>query len=200
MCDAVRPFLPRPRQTRPASRPRCLTMARRCLAHNFQAVWYGAAIRALCWPATPPEVKFAAASLPEEARFEPLVPPRRPVSSCCRSRSRRLFGWRECNRQIRSRKFASRGDRWFKSGFLQRPSVANPAGNPASGPLAFRDHVWGARPRMQPKKLQTVRPVDPPPGRQWKLLKINVSESMLSPSLPISLHAGRSPSADGPVR
>ena len=35
---------------------------------------------------------------------------------------------------------------------------------------------------------------------KWKLLKINVSESMLSPSLPISLHARRSPSADGPVR
>ena len=30
------------------------------LAHNFQAVWYGAAIMALCWPATPSEVKFAA--------------------------------------------------------------------------------------------------------------------------------------------
>src|ERR1700719_2640749 len=35
---------------------------------------------------------------------------------------------------IRSRKLASRGDRWFKSGFLQRRSVANRVGNPASGP------------------------------------------------------------------
>jgi hypothetical protein len=70
------PFLPQPRQTRPAalSRPRCLTMARRSLAHNFQAVWYGAAIMALCWPATPSEVKFAADSLLEEAGFEPSVP------------------------------------------------------------------------------------------------------------------------------
>jgi hypothetical protein len=25
-------------------------MARRSLAHNFQAVWYRAAIMALCWP------------------------------------------------------------------------------------------------------------------------------------------------------
>jgi hypothetical protein len=41
-------------------------MARRSLAHNFQAVWYGAAIMALCWPATPSEVKFAADSLLEE--------------------------------------------------------------------------------------------------------------------------------------
>jgi hypothetical protein len=47
---------------------------------------------------------------------------------------------------------------------------------------------------MQPEKLQAVRPVDPLPCRQWKLLKINVSESMLSPSLPMSLHARRSPS------
>ena len=37
-------------------------MARRSLAHNFQAVWYRAAIMALCWPATPSEVKFAADS------------------------------------------------------------------------------------------------------------------------------------------
>jgi hypothetical protein len=133
----------------------------------------------------------------EEAGFEPLVPRRRPVSSCCRSRSRRLFGWRECNRQIRSRKLASRGDRWFKSGFLQRRSVANPVGNPASGPSFSAITCGGARPRMQPKKLQAVRSVDPLPGRQWKLLKINVSESMLSPSLPISLHARRSPSAAG---
>jgi hypothetical protein len=135
-----------------------------------------------------------------EAGFEPLVPRRRPVSSCCRSRSRRLFGWRECNRQIRSRKLASRGDRWFKSGFLQRRSVANPVGNPASGPSFSAITCGGARPRMQPKKLQAVRSVDPLPGRQWRLLKINVSESMLSPSLPISLHARRSPSADRPVR
>jgi|SRR5580700_5655864 hypothetical protein len=70
------PFLPQPRQTRPAalSRPRCLTMARRSLAHNFQAVWYGAAIMALCWPATPSEVKFAADSLLEGDGFEPSVP------------------------------------------------------------------------------------------------------------------------------
>ena len=34
-------------------------MARRSLAHNFQAVWYRAAIMALCWPAAPSEVKFA---------------------------------------------------------------------------------------------------------------------------------------------
>jgi hypothetical protein len=33
---------------------------------------------------------------------------------------------------------------------------------------------------------------------KWKLLKINVSESMLSSSLPISLHARRSPSS-GPA-
>jgi hypothetical protein len=42
---------------------------------------------------------------------------------------------------IRSRKLASRGDRWFKSGFLQRRSVANPVGNPASGPSLLRDHL-----------------------------------------------------------
>jgi hypothetical protein len=57
-----------------------------------------------------------------------------------------------------------------------------------------RGRTCGARPRMQPEKLQAVRPVDPLPCRQWKLLKINVSESMLSPSLPMSLHARRSPS------
>ena len=39
-----------------------------------QVVWYGAAIMALCWPATPSEVKFAADSLLEEAGFEPSVP------------------------------------------------------------------------------------------------------------------------------
>jgi hypothetical protein len=49
-------------------------MARRSLAHNFQAVWYGAAIMALCWPATPSEVKFAADSLLEGDGFEPSVP------------------------------------------------------------------------------------------------------------------------------
>src|SRR6266480_7721868 len=42
-----------------------------------------------------------------------------------------------------------------------------------------------------------VRPVDPLPCRQWKLQNINISESMLSPSLPISLHASTSPSAAG---
>ena len=98
---------------------------------------------------------------------------------------------------IRSRKLALRGDRSFKSGFRQRRSVANLAGNPASGPSLLRDYVWRGRPRMQPEKLQAVRPVDPLLCRQWKLLKINVSESMLSPSLPISLHARRSPSAGG---
>jgi hypothetical protein len=77
---AVRPFLSRPRQTRP-SRPRCLTMARRSLAHNFQAVWYGAAIMALCWPAMPSEVKFAADSLLEGTGFEPSVPPSRRAFS-----------------------------------------------------------------------------------------------------------------------
>jgi hypothetical protein len=49
-------------------------LARRSLAHNFQAVWYGAAIMALCWPAMPSEVKFAADSLLEEGGFEPSVP------------------------------------------------------------------------------------------------------------------------------
>ena len=134
--------------------------------------------------------EFAPDSPLEEAGFEPLVPRRHPVSSCCRSRSRPLFGWRECNRQIRSRKLASRGDRWLESGFLRRRSVANPVGNPASGPSLSAITCGGARPRTQPKKLQTVRPVDPLPGRQWKLLKINVSESMLSPSLPISCTPG----------
>jgi hypothetical protein len=43
-------------------------------------------------------IRFAPDSPLEEAGFEPLVPRRRPVSSCCRSRSRRLFGWRGCNR------------------------------------------------------------------------------------------------------
>ena len=61
--------------------PRCL--ARRSLAHNFQAVWYRAAIMALCWPATPSEVKFAADSLLEGAGFEPSVPPQKEVG--CRS-------------------------------------------------------------------------------------------------------------------
>ena len=88
-------------------------------------------------------------------------------------------------------------DRWFKSGFLRRRCVANPVGNPALDPSLSAITCGGARPPMQPKKLQAVRPVDPLPGRQWKLLKINVSESMLSPSLPISLHARRSPSAAG---
>jgi hypothetical protein len=50
---------------RPRFRDNVLTMARRSLAHNFQAVWYRAAIMALCWPATPSEVKFAADSLLE---------------------------------------------------------------------------------------------------------------------------------------
>jgi hypothetical protein len=49
-------------------------MARRSLAHNFQAVWYRAAIMALCWPATPSEVKFAVDSLLEEGGFELSVP------------------------------------------------------------------------------------------------------------------------------
>ena len=49
-------------------------MARRSLAHNFQAVWYRAAIMALCWPATPSEVKFAADYLLEGTGFELLVP------------------------------------------------------------------------------------------------------------------------------
>ena len=44
---------------RPRFRDNVLTMARRSLAHNFQAVWYRAAIMALCWPAAPSEVKFA---------------------------------------------------------------------------------------------------------------------------------------------
>ena len=83
------------------------------------------------------------------------------MSSCCRSRSRRLFGWRECDRQIRSRKLASRGDRWFKSGFLRRRCVANPVGNPALDPSLSAITCGGARPPMQPKKLQAVRPVDP---------------------------------------
>jgi hypothetical protein len=139
-----------------------------------------------------------AASLLEEAGFEPLVPRRRPVSSCCRSRSRRRFAGADATDIIRSRKLASRGDRSFKSGFRQRRSVANLTGNPASGPSLLRDYVWrGLASRMQPEKLQAVRPVDPLPGRQWKLLRINVSESILSPSLPISLHARRSPSAAG---
>ena len=37
-----------------------------------QVVWYGAAIMALCWPATPSEVKFAADSLLEG---DGLAPP-----------------------------------------------------------------------------------------------------------------------------
>ena len=48
-------------------------MARRSLAHNFQAVWHGAAIMALCWPATPSEVKFAADCLLEERVRSELV-------------------------------------------------------------------------------------------------------------------------------
>ena len=61
-------------------------MARRSLAHNFQAVWYGAAIKALCWPAMPSEVKFAADSLLEEAVMsEPVsgtgIPKKFPVFS-----------------------------------------------------------------------------------------------------------------------
>jgi hypothetical protein len=59
---------------RPRFRDNVLTMARRSLAHNFQAVWYRAAIMALCWPATPSEVKFAADSPLEEAGFELSVP------------------------------------------------------------------------------------------------------------------------------
>jgi hypothetical protein len=60
-------------------------LARRSLAHNFQAVWYGAAIMALCWPATPSEVKFAADSLLEESGFEPSVPlSRKFLPGCCR--------------------------------------------------------------------------------------------------------------------
>jgi len=50
-----------------------LTMARRSLAHNFQAMWYRAAIMALCWPATPSEVKFAADSPLVEAVTSELV-------------------------------------------------------------------------------------------------------------------------------
>ena len=67
-------------------------MARRSLAHNFQAVWYGAAIMALCWPAMPTEVKFAADSLLERTGFELAVPPRRRDGQCygVRSLKRRL--------------------------------------------------------------------------------------------------------------
>jgi hypothetical protein len=139
------------------------------------------------------EVRFARDSPLEEAGFEPLVPRRRPVSSCCRSRSRRLFRWRGCNRHNPISKACVARGPMVESGFLQRRSV----GNPASGPSLSAITCGGARPRMQPEKLQAVRPVDPLPCRQWKLLKINVSESMLSPSLPISLHARRSPSAAG---
>ena len=49
-------------------------MARRSLAYNFQAVWYGAAIMALCWLATPSEVRFAAGCLLEGSGFELPVP------------------------------------------------------------------------------------------------------------------------------
>src|SRR6202011_6339163 len=61
---------------RPRFRDNVLTMARRSLAHNFQAVWYRAAIMALCWPATPSEVKFAADSPLEGDGFELPVPVR----------------------------------------------------------------------------------------------------------------------------
>ena len=131
----------------------------------------------------------------EEAGFEPLVPRRRPVSSCCRSRSRRLFAGADATDIIRSRKLASRGDRSFKSGFRQRRSVANLAGNPASGPSLLRDYVWRGSASYATRKAAGSSPVDPLLCRQWKLLKINVNESMLSPSLPRSLHARRSPSA-----
>ena len=59
---------------RPRFRDNVLTMARRSLAHNFQAVWYRAAIMALCWPAAPSEVKFAVDSLLEGDGFELPVP------------------------------------------------------------------------------------------------------------------------------
>jgi hypothetical protein len=72
-------------------------------------------------------------------------------------------------------------DRWDSTRLQQSP----PAETARDFLAQFR-----ARPRMQAKKLQTVRPVDLLPGRQWKLLKINVSESILSPSLPISYTPG----------
>ena len=57
----------------------------------------------------------------------------------------------------------------------------------------LRDHVWGSA------SYATRIAAGSSPGRSapcphWKLLKINVSESMLSPSLPMSLDARRSPS------
>ena len=141
--------------------------------------------------------KFADSPL-EEAGFEPLVPRRRPVSSCCRSRSRRLFGWRGCNRHNPISKACVARRPIVQIRLPPAPLCCEPGREPGVGSLASsRLRVGGARPRMQPEKLQAVRPVDPLLCRQWKLLKINVSESMLSPSLPVSLHARRSPSAAG---
>jgi hypothetical protein len=73
-----------------------LTMARRSLAHNFQAVWYGAAIMALCWPATPSEVKFAADSLLEGRVTSELVS--EFPNSLLTGKEQGIFTFRPCER------------------------------------------------------------------------------------------------------
>ena len=60
-------------------------------------------------------------------------------------------------------------------------------------PSLLRDHVWGSA-SYATRKAAGSSPGRSAPCPHWKLLKINVSESMLSPSLPMSLHARRSPS------
>jgi hypothetical protein len=99
---------------RPRFRDNVLTMARRSLAHNFQAVWYRAAIMALCWPATPSEVKFAADSPLEGDGFELPVPrcariadsaalvisPDSAVSGEFRQIAARYLDWSPCSNDV----------------------------------------------------------------------------------------------------
>ena len=77
------------------------------------------------------------------------------------------------------------------------PLRCEPGRKPGVGSLAFRDYVWRGSASYATQKAADSSPGRSAPGRQWKLLNINVSESILSPSLPISLHARRSPSAAG---
>ena len=77
------------------------------------------------------------------------------------------------------------------------PLCCEPGRKPGVGPLAFRDYVWRGSASYATQKAADSSLGRSAPGRQWKLLNINVSESILSPSVPISLHARRSPSAAG---
>jgi hypothetical protein len=91
-----------------------------------------------------PTVRFAPDSPLEEAGFEPLVPRRRPVSSCCRSRSRRLFRWRGCNRHDRISKASVARGLMVRIRLPPAPLCCEPGREPGVGSLTSpRSRVAG---------------------------------------------------------